>query len=172
MGASAVLRASTAEDHERVDASVSGYLDRGLAGCRGFLRVAQRIVVPWESELWRFVWPAELQARIRLGKSSWLEEDLGELRTPGVTAHAATAGEAWGALYVFEGSTMGSMVMAKRFERGTFRYLDGYGAQTHAMWSSMKAMLDGELTEEAALAEAVRGARRVFAQFAEELSGT
>ena len=169
MAASAVLRESTADEHACVDAGVSRLLTGGESGCRDFLHVAQRIVVPWENELRRFAWPAELDTQSRLCKSAWLEEDLGVLRVPGVAVHAASLDEAWGAVYVFEGSTMGSMVMAKMFEGGSFRYLDGYGTRTHAMWSSMKQLLDGALITDAALADAVSAARQVFGQFEKEL---
>jgi heme oxygenase len=167
--ASAILRASTADLHERVDSRVRRFLANGVEGCRSFLRVSQGIVVPWEQELRRFSWPEELRVKDRLCKSEWLEEDVGPFQASRVIAHAASAAEAWGALYVFEGSTLGAVVMAKLVEEATFRYLRGHGSETEAMWSSMKVILDDAIRSEEDLAGSVTAARRVFAQFEEEL---
>ncbi len=167
--ASTVLGASTADLHQRVDARVRGFLANGAEGCRDFLRLSQRIVVPWEQELRRFSWPEELRVQDRLCKSGWLEKDVGPFRTGGVSAHASSAAEAWGALYVFEGSTLGAAVIAEVVSNATFRYLEGYGVETHAMWSSMKVLLDDAIRGEEDLAGSVTAARRVFAQFEEEL---
>jgi heme oxygenase len=166
--ASSTLRSSTADLHERVDSRVRRFLANGVEGCRDFLRVSRDIVVPWEQELRRFSWPEELRVNDRLRKSEWLEEDVGPLQAARVSAHAANAAEAWGALYVFEGSTLGAAVMA-RLVGSTFRYLEGYGAETEAMWSSMKVILDDAIRSEEDLAGSVTAARRVFAQFEKEL---
>jgi heme oxygenase len=169
VSASATLRSSTADLHERVDARVRRFLANGVEGCREFLRVSRDIVVPWERELRRFSWPEELRVRDRLRKSEWLEEDIGPFQAGRVSAHAANAAEAWGALYVFEGSTLGAVVIARLVEDATFRYLEGYGAETEAMWSSMKVILDNAIRSEEDLAGSVTAARRVFAQFEKEL---
>ena len=174
MQASSILRSSTADLHERVDARVRRFLANGVEGCRDFLRVSRDIVVPWEQELRRFSWPEELRVNDRLCKSDWLEEDVGPFASSQtvagrVSAHAANAAEAWGALYVFEGSTLGAAVIATLVEDATFRYLQGYGADTEAMWSSMKVILDDAIRSEEDLAGSVMGARRVFAQFEKEL---
>jgi heme oxygenase len=167
--ASAILRSSTADLHERVDSRVRRFLANGVEGCRSFLRVSQGIVVPWEQELRRFSWPEELRVKDRLCKSEWLEEDIGPFQASRISAKAANAAEAWGALYVFEGSTLGAVVIAKLVEEATFRYLQGYGSETEAMWSSMKVILDDAIRSEEDVAGSVTAARRVFAQFEEEL---
>lgn len=175
MKASAILRSSTADLHERVDVRVRRFLSSGVEGCRDFLRVSRDIVVPWEQELRRFSWPEELRVRDRLRKSEWLEEDVGPFaysqntQAGRISAHAANAAEALGALYVFEGSTLGAAVIARLVEDATFRYLEGYGPETEAMWSSMKVILDDAIRSEEDLAGSVTAARRVFAQFEKEL---
>lgn len=172
MKASSTLRASTADLHERVDSRVRRFLANGVEGCRDFLRVSRDIVVPWEHELRRFSWPEELRVQDRLCKSGWLEEDVGPFQAGRISAHAANAAEAWGALYVFEGSTLGAAVITRLVPRlvgGTFRYLQGYGAETEAMWSSMKVILDDAIRNDEDLAGSVTAARRVFAQFEKEL---
>ena len=169
MSASATLRSSTADLHEQVDALVRRFLANGTEGCRDFLRRSQGIVVPWEQELRRFSWPEALRVEDRLCKSEWLEADVGPFQGRRVSANAANAAEAWGALYVFEGSTLGAVVIAEVVGEATFRYLQGYGAETQAMWSSMKVILDDAIRTEEELAGSVTVARRVFAQFEEEL---
>ncbi len=177
MKASAILRSSTADLHERVDARVRRFLSNGVEGCRDFLRVSRDIVVPWEQELRRFSWPEELRVTDRLRKSEWLAEDVGAFqagrrrprRHQTITAYAASPAEAWGALYVFEGSTLGAAVIAGLVADATFRYLEGYGAETETMWSSMKDILDDAIRSEEDVAGSVTAARRVFAQFEKEL---
>jgi heme oxygenase len=167
---SLILREATAEAHARVDALVRPHLDRGVEGCRVFLGVAQSIVVPWERELVRFAWPARLRIDERLRKTEWLAEDLGGMVASERIARAGNQAEAWGALYVFEGSTLGSTMIARMFHGTTFRYLRGYGTETQAMWSSMKAALDDALQSEQERNDAARAARGVFAQFEEALA--
>ena len=169
MKASSILRSSTADLHERVDARVRRFLENGVEGCRDFLRLSRNVVVPWEKELRRFSWPEELRVKDRLCKSEWLEEDVGPFQAGRITAYAANPAEAWGALYVFEGSTLGAVVIARLVGDATFRYLAGYGAGTEAMWSSMKVLLDDAIRSEEDLAGSVTAARRVFAQFEKEL---
>ncbi|HYR28233.1 MAG TPA: biliverdin-producing heme oxygenase, partial [Thermoanaerobaculia bacterium] len=104
-----------------------------------------------------------------LRKSSWLENDLGSLPEPRVIARVADQAEAWGALYVLEGATLGASAIERIIPGGTARYLEGYGAETRTMWAAMQAALDEEVAGEAQDA-CVRGAQRVFSHFEEALA--
>lgn len=127
--------------------------------------------MPWEDELRRFAWPDDLQIARRLQKSLWLDEDLEPAAAEApMSASAANAAEAWGALYVFEGSTLGASVIRTLPGCEGFRYLHGYGSETPAMWARMRAGLDEALRTPAELEGSVLSAKRVFTQFTEALS--
>lgn len=169
--ASRILRESTSGEHDRLDAQVRTLLSSGETGCRRFLSAARRVVVPWEDELRRFPWPDGLQIARRLQKARWLDEDLGPAAAgEPLTASAANAAEAWGALYVFEGSTLGASVIRTLPGCEGFRYLRGYGSETPAMWAGMRAGMDEAIRTPAALEGCVLAAKRVFTQFTEAVS--
>jgi len=165
---SRLLRASTSAHHARVDERVRAVLTRGEAGRAAFLRASADVVVPWERELRRFAWPKRTRIEERLRKSAWLESDLGSLPEPRVIARAEEQAEAWGALYVLEGATLGASSIKRILPGGTARYLEGYGAETRAMWAAMQAALDEEVAGDAQ-EPCVRGAQRVFSHFEEAL---
>jgi heme oxygenase (biliverdin-IX-beta and delta-forming) len=168
--ASRILRERTADEHDRLDAQVRTILSSGEAGCRRFLSASRRVVVPWEDELRRFPWPDDLQIARRLQKARWLDEDLAPAAAEEpLTAGAANEAEAWGALYVFEGSTLGASVIRTLPGCDGFRYLQGYGSETPAMWARMRAGMDQAVRTPAELDGCVLSAKRVFTQFAEAL---
>jgi heme oxygenase (biliverdin-IX-beta and delta-forming) len=86
--------------------------------------------------------------------------DLPELRT---------LGHALGSLYVLEGSTLGSQVIARAFNEtidldivSAMRFLSGYGPSTGSMWRSFVSALDAARLEPEDLAAAHEGAVHTF----------
>ncbi len=75
--------------------------------------------------------------------------------------------EAFGALYVMEGSTLGGNVIAKQlkknpeFENVEFNYFGVYGAQTGALWQEFKSIIDETITEEQ-YNDCVAGAKKAY----------
>ena len=95
-------------------------------------QLAQRFNEPW--------------VQGRLSKSHWLQADLAALqRTPGPAPSPAhliqSDAEAWGAMYVLEGATLGLGVVTRRLPEshparcGAGRFMAAYGAQTGSRWS-------------------------------------
>jgi heme oxygenase len=167
------LRNAVAGPHAVLDARVRTLL-ASAGGCRAFLLASRTVVVPWEHELRRFDWPTDLRIDERLRKGDWLEQDFGPCNGFGsgigtTLAHADNQAEAWGALYVFEGSTLGATVIARIADGNDFRYLRGYGEETHTMWERLRLSLDQAVSGGAELESCVTAARRVFAQFEEAL---
>jgi heme oxygenase len=74
--------------------------------------------------------------------------------------------QAFGALYVMEGSTLGGQVIAKMVEKqlglatGT-TFFKGYGDQTLKMWNDFKLVLDAQPDDE----KIIRSADATFAKF-------
>ncbi|NII53132.1 heme oxygenase [Lutibacter sp. SG786] len=80
--------------------------------------------------------------------------------------------QAWGELYVIEGSALGGRVIVKRL-RERFPALPHHfyaiGENAAAPWHRFQAMLDRVLAEPAALRRAVEGALRMFARYRKTL---
>lgn len=75
--------------------------------------------------------------------------------------------EAFGALYVMEGSTLGGNVIMKQlrknpaFEDITFNYFGIYGGKTGLLWQEFKAFLDGKINEKD-YESCITGARKAY----------
>ncbi len=82
------------------------------------------------------------------------------------------AGEAFGALYVIEGSTLGGVQLARALQSATAahgvdarRFFLGYGERNGAMWRAFLAQLEDHAKALGAEASILRGANRTFADF-------
>jgi heme oxygenase len=76
--------------------------------------------------------------------------------------------EAFGALYVLEGSSLGGRVILKELKRRNVSlaglgFLDPYGADTGQRWQSFLAILEREIISSEQKAAAVKGALGAFA---------
>lgn len=79
-----------------------------------------------------------------------------------------TEAEAFGALYVIEGSTLGGNVIVKQlkknpeFENIDFNYFGIYGENTGPLWLEFKTFLDERIKEEH-YEECISGAKKAYA---------
>lgn len=75
--------------------------------------------------------------------------------------------EAFGAMYVIEGSTLGGNVIAKQlsktegFDEVSFNFFGCYQERTGAMWKNFKEVLDTEIAEES-YNEVLSGAKKLY----------
>lgn len=83
------------------------------------------------------------------------------------TQNLENEAEAFGALYVMEGSTLGGNVIAKQlkrnpeFENVEFNYFGVYGENTGPYWQEFKSIIDEKITEEHYEA-CVAGAKKAY----------
>ena len=169
MPASDILKRDTRHQHEALDATLGALIaadpDHGIDV---LLHAALDVVPAWEARLRSVAWPPAFDAAPRLRKTEWLERDLGVSAAETESADPLDPPEAWGALYVLEGSTLGAAVirrMAARRARHS-RYLAAYGDQTAPMWKTFKEHLDRSLLNKQDVTRAALAARRVFSEFA------
>jgi len=168
VAASETLKRHTRPAHEALDASLGALIaadpDHGI---EVLLRAALDVVPAWEARLRSVAWPSTLDAARRLRKTEWLEQDLGESAGAAEAAAPLEPPEAWGALYVFEGSTLGSAVIRRISSHRArhSRYLAGYGDETAAMWTRFKEHLDRAFSSRQDVTRAAAAARRVFSEF-------
>jgi heme oxygenase len=166
--ASQVLRERTAAGHEAVDRVAEVVLRRG-GGLRLFLTALREVIVPRERMLKSLSWPAGLREDLRFRKEEWLAADLGPSDAVSRIVSVSRP-EAWGMLYVMEGSTLGATFirrMDSSFE--TSRYLAGYGVDTGRMWTEFRTTLNAALRLPEDVSFAAAAACREFEAYEERL---
>jgi heme oxygenase (biliverdin-IX-beta and delta-forming) len=169
------LKIETASAHDRIeDAFDLEGTTRSLPAYRELLVRLYGFHAAWEprAEL-ALADPGFFRERRKL---SLLHADLRELGMNGdaidrlaqcdLSVTMRTAAEAWGSMYVVEGSTLGGMIIARYVERrlglnrhNGCRYFRCYGANVRSMWTSFGARLlarCGSAEEDAAVAAACR----------------
>ena len=87
---------------------------------------------------------------------------------PAITNHL----EAFGALYVIEGSTLGGSIIARIMRKqlntqsdNGFTFFDGYGDKTEEMWSSFKSALSKQTQTEEENQLIIKAANETFLKF-------
>ncbi len=162
MSAITLLRSATATAHERVDDAFGGYDLDHREGYRRFL-LAHADALPGAEAMAAAVWPA-LRRRTPL-----LAADLAALGTPvdvAVTSTADTGPEAWGALYVVEGSRLGGGLLARRVGHGLpHAYLSA--VHEPGEWRAIREAIDSAAADQGAAwgAAMIAGALAVFARY-------
>jgi heme oxygenase len=111
-----------------------------------------------------------LQLDVR-SKIKALQKDLAALniitKNELPTHNLENEAEAFGALYVMEGSTLGGNVIAKQLKKNPefvdteFNYFGIYGENTGTLWQEFKQILDQAVTEEH-YPDCVAGAKKAY----------
>lgn len=176
------LRSHTRSHHERIEQALD--LPGSVHSTDDFRRLLVRFYgfyLPHEVRLRSHssaldVYGIELGRRLKsekirddllsLGMSA---EEIGRLPQCVDLPNLCTVGHALGSLYVLEGSTLGSRVIAGvlceevhlKIVSG-MRFLKGYGANTASMWRSFVSALDAARLEPEGVAAAHQGAVQTF----------
>lgn len=120
------------------------------------LRLAHAVLEPAILSFKEIKEHPELRAHYRLTKLDALREDLQLLGvedsfTEKKAVSLNNTGEAWGALYVLEGSTLGGAMILKhlkatqKWDVEAFNYYGYYGADTGHMWQKFKNLLEDSM---------------------------
>lgn len=161
---SEILKADTKILHDRVEAKFNS--NRIFEGTfspddyRNLIRYNYLFLLNYENAVFSAISQqnaAELNLEVRR-KLALVRKDLEVLdidesvsQTPVVIENEA---EAFGILYVMEGSTLGGNVIAKQlsnhpdFKDLSFSYFRCYGENTGSLWKNFKHVLDQEITDE------------------------
>jgi heme oxygenase (biliverdin-IX-beta and delta-forming) len=176
------LRIHTRSHHERIEQALD--LPRSVRSRDDFERLLARFYgfyLPHEARLRSYAsaldaYGIELGRRLKTAK---IHDDLLSL---GMSAEEisglpqcvdlpelSTPQQALGSLYVLEGSTLGSQVIARALNKNAdldimsaMRFLSGYGASTGTMWLSFVSSLDAAGLETEGIADAQEGAVQTF----------
>ncbi|MGN6270316.1 MAG: biliverdin-producing heme oxygenase [Sphingomonas sp.] len=159
------MRNATAQDHQAVD-NAFGRFDLSVRdGYVAFLTAQSRALLALEAMLWQLPgWRP---------RGGLIADDLAELgeATPRTLPFAApaTAAEAWGMLYVIEGSRLGGAILAKQVGAGLPTHYLG-AVHGNGEWRAFRDRLDAAEAEDARGGdhwrdEALSGAQAAFALF-------
>jgi heme oxygenase (biliverdin-IX-beta and delta-forming) len=120
-------------------------------------------------------WPARRKARLIAADLEALGLTSGpEAIASGADVRLASAGGAFGALYVLEGATLGGALLARRLAcagipAGALAFLTSYGPERGRMWRAFLARLEAARLDAAGEADMVRSALATFAAFRQAL---
>jgi heme oxygenase len=174
------LRETTREAHEELEKTmmplINGAQDAEAYG--KILRTFYSFYHPLETGIQQYLYPDALPDYAERRRTSWILDDLKALdldHTPPPSAFAAPVitsnAQAFGALYVMEGSTLGGKIICKtiannlgRDEKDGFRFFYGYGPESGSRWKFFLAQLD-KLSNTPHEEEAIAMADEVFRQF-------
>ncbi len=167
-----LLRTATSPAHQRLDDVISHDLDFGTASYTALLLGLARGLIPIENALEvagvSCIFPDWPERR----RSDALRADLADLgeTLPAISDTFSVTGtaQALGALYVLEGSRLGSQVLLKRafasdsaaVHRATRHLTHGQGKK---FWPSFVEVLDHSIDAQVAPNEVIEGANRAFA---------
>lgn len=166
-----LLRTATAPAHQRLDDAVSADLDFGPQSYVRFLRGLARGIVPIEDALERGGIARTVADWPERRRTNELKKDLTEFgdALPAASAFALVGlPEAFGALYVLEGSRLGSQLLLKQalasdstVVRSATHYLaHGLGRK---FWPSFVVLLDSSPEAQNSPDRVVAGANQAFA---------
>ncbi|RYE02236.1 MAG: heme oxygenase [Sphingomonadales bacterium] len=166
MSVRAALRSATGQDHERVDAAFSRYDLSSREGYRRFLLHQAAAHLPVERALDRAAGSA-IEDWATRRRADAIRADLADLGCSHIAEIPfdgfATQARMLGGAYVLEGSRLGGQILRKQISDGLpTRFL----AQGSSLaWRALLTVLETKLTSPEEIAEAVKGARAVFACF-------
>lgn len=154
------LRRATRERHERIDRvmDLRRMQDREHYG--RILQAFDAFLAPWEDAVAQAL-PAQWDGWLRhRSRRAFLQQDLHALALPALDAQVRTprlhgAAEAWGSLYVIEGSALGGQAITRALAHYGLQpasgaaYFHGWGVATATMWQEFRTRLQAELAQPA-----------------------
>ncbi|WP_158284753.1 biliverdin-producing heme oxygenase [Oricola cellulosilytica] len=173
-----LLKATTRDLHERVDARFSMSGDSTRDGYRNMLLAHARILPPLEEKLARSLHVRSIPHMDSRWRSSHLREDLRalncEVPTPMNMSFDDAAPSVAGIMYVLEGSRIGSGFLLKQVLRNTQEMPVAFlsHGREQKLWPSFVAWLDAEPWTEDDRLRMRESARSIFSAYLEAAERT
>lgn len=155
--ASEILKETTAEDHAATEKQLLLFLKKIQAGSDyvNLLVTLYGYYKPLETEIEKFLTPHDLPDIKERRKAESIKHDLATLHSNHTPADShylpviSSKAEAWGAMYVLEGSTLGGRYIAAMLKKkdlglqeANLHFFDGYGDDLHQKWDFFTATLN------------------------------
>jgi len=168
------VRKATADEHQALEDLVDVRKRVGRAGgYEDLLRAFLGFYQPLEQQLARHPWPAALQFEARK-KCAWLTQDLqacgdnpDAVRQCAEIPDVHTLSQAWGCLYVIEGSTLGGQHISRFLDREGIDplkscFFHSYGPLVSERWKSFLSLLEEYAAQQPNYEPIVAGALDTF----------
>lgn len=172
------LKEKTANYHNEIEAKLeSNKLFDGTFSDENYykmLQVNHQFLKVYENAIKDFLTTKDIDvlAQTNFDKTALIEKDLQELNLNNLAfeteANLSNRAEAFGALYVIEGSMLGGNVIAKtlkkypNLEHKSFNYFGHYGENLGQSWKTFLAYINEEFTTEEELNQAFEGAKKAY----------
>jgi heme oxygenase (biliverdin-IX-beta and delta-forming) len=173
-----ILKQATRKPHQETEAALVPLLKgiKTVADYAAVLKIFYGFYHPLEQLIERQITGELLPDMGRRRKSGWILRDLEALDLP-VTPPACTALpciqnhlQAFGALYVLEGSTLGGAIIAKMLQanphvcipEAALTFFRAYGDATPQLWNDFRKQLNAVVRDEAGQDQVVTAANDTF----------
>ena len=172
------LKEKTATYHTEIESKLeSNKLFDGTFSDENYykmLQVNHQFLKVYENPIKDFLTAKDLTilAQTNFDKTTLIEKDLEELNLNKLTfptqVNLSNRAEAFGALYVIEGSMLGGNVIAKTLKKypnlasENFNYFGHYGENLGKSWKSFLAYINDEFTTEEELNQVFEGAKKAY----------
>ena len=184
----ALLKSQTAEAHAWLESLLLPHLQavRTASDYGTILKLFYGYFAPLEKELASHIASIDLPDFSQRRKAHFIISDLesiGETVTDLPVANdlpvIRTKAEAFGGMYVMEGSTLGGrgimrmlMKSLPQLSTASFGFFNGYGESTGPMWIAFQQALNAIATDEAAQGQVVSTANETFLKFGKWIQQT
>lgn len=175
------LKAFTATNHQELEKILIGQM-RNISSDKAYaalLQLFNNYFGSLEAQVSQYINESNLADYLQRRKSKSLESDIIALGgTPAKTIHADDLPEiknslqAFGALYVMEGSTLGGPHIARMIQKKLhttaltgFSFFESYGADMMPMWDTFKEVLDKQANDEVEQQIILDAADQTFLKF-------
>ncbi|WP_345949860.1 biliverdin-producing heme oxygenase [Mucilaginibacter sp. PAMB04274] len=180
---SELLKEHTLTNHQQLEKMLVQRM-KAIRSTDGYIDLLQLFYTYFgglEQEIDRYITATELPDYQQRRKSAALANDITAL---GGTPQAKAFGtalptiqnttQAYGALYVIEGSTLGGKIISKMMAQQLdikdstgLSFFNSYGDNTELMWDTFKQTLNNRVKSEGEAAEVIESANQTFGKFKE-----
>lgn len=174
----AVLKHSTKEAHVQTERVLIPYL-KNISRNEDYIRILKifyGFYRPVQHSIDCFINESNLPDKAKRRKAAWILDDLllaGDSTTPEICASIpvlTNKAQAFGALYVLEGSTLGGEIIVQMLKKNTslhlppnaFSFFAAYGENNSSMWKDFGEHLENAVTAEPELQAATDAANETF----------
>ena len=175
------IKEATLTPHQQVEKTLVGKMKaiRSMEGYVDLLKTFYGYFGGLERQINEYINPSHLEDYNQRRKTTAMADDI---KTLGGDLPATANGndlpainnvlQAFGALYVIEGSTLGGSIISKMMQQHLpfegqkgLSFFNGYGEQTHEMWGNFKLALNTAAKTESDEAAILLAANDTFARF-------
>ncbi|RZA02121.1 MAG: heme oxygenase [Sphingobacteriaceae bacterium] len=175
------IKEATQTQHQQLEKALVAKMKaiRSMQGYVDLLKVFYGYFGGLEQQITQYINSSNLQDHTQRRKTNAMADDIkalgGTLPNTANSNHLPAINnplQAFGALYVIEGSTLGGSIISKMMQQhlpfdgqNGLSFFNGYGEQTHQMWAEFKTALNAVVKTQDDEAVVLQAANDTFAGF-------